>query len=151
MLKGRSYLSSFTTQKIQVFPVKNSSFNIRPRSRGKARLRNFAIASNACQEIQKQIREEGNRRKAVHLSSYDPIRNDEIGLAAAKAGLIDLDAYSRSVDAIRAFLADELHREISDLPYTCPDEGTMTDFLFNLSLELERKYVPNLLEASAVE
>jgi hypothetical protein len=114
-------------------------------------LRNFAIASNACQEIQKQIREEGNRRKAVHLSSYDPIRNDEIGLAAAKAGLIDLDAYSRSVDAIRAFLADELHREISDLPYTCPDEGTMTDFLFNLSLELERKYVPNLLEASAVE
>jgi hypothetical protein len=109
-------------------------------------------APNACKEIQRQIREESNRRKAVHLSSYDPIRCDEIGLAAAKAGLIDLDAHSRSemVDAIRAFLRDELHREISDLPYTCPDEQTMTD-LFDLSWELERKYVPSLIGANASE
>jgi hypothetical protein len=131
------------------FPVK--IVNIEDKTKGITRqvFCDVLKAEITCKELERLQRDDPTWRRMHNKGSHVLMRFDEIGLAAASAGLVDISKFNRTdvMYAIQKHVEEDLHQKAADLPFACPTESELNE-LWDRSYLIEAKYVPFLVEAN---
>jgi hypothetical protein len=131
------------------FPVKIVNIEDKTKTITQQVLCDVLKADTTCQEFARLKRDDPTWRRVHNKGSLDPMRFDEIGLAAASAGLVNISKFNRTdvMYAIQKHVEEDLHQKATDLPFTCPKESELIEFWDRSNL-IETKYVPFLSEAN---
>lgn len=80
--------------------------------------------------------------------SLDAVRYEEISLAAARKGLIDINRWNRTqvAEAIKMYIDNDLHQTTANLPFTCPTSNDIDRF-WQTSLQMHEKYAPESVKS----